>query len=164
MVCEHEYMNMVPQLSSLLRHCITFCLHASSNAFIPFLTENKTKHFHPYCTKCAILHAKEPWNKDQGFFKKNLAQHLLSHNMHLACSPRAIGAIFFSYWTFIFRIHTNMNNADFTITMLSVLRPRSHGTGSVWSRHLLRSVYGNIYSYHFFYDTLQLSSVILSQI
>ena len=32
--------------------------------------------------------------------------------------------------------------------------PRSPGTGSVWSRHLVRSVYGHIYSYHFFYDTL----------
>ena len=30
------------------------------------------------------------------------------------------------------------------------LRPRSHGTGSVWSRHLVRSVYGHIYSYYFF--------------
>ena len=47
---------------------------------------------------------------------------------------------------------------------LNRLRPRSHGTGSVWSRHLVRSVYGHIYSYHFFYDTLKLSSVILSQI
>ena len=28
------------------------------------------------------------------------------------------------------------------------LRPRSHGTGSVWSRHLVQSVYGHIYSYH----------------
>ena len=29
-------------------------------------------------------------------------------------------------------------------------RPRSHGTGCVWSRHLVRSVYRHIYSYHFF--------------
>ena len=49
-------------------------------------------------------------------------------------------------------------------TFCDKLRPRSHGTRSMWSRHLVRSVYGHIYSYHFFYDTLKLSSVILSQI
>ena len=30
---------------------------------------------------------------------------------------------------------------------LERFRPRSHGTGSVWSRHLVWSVYGHIYSY-----------------
>ena len=39
-------------------------------------------------------------------------------------------------------------------TFCDRLRPRSHGTGSVWSRHLVRSVYGHIYPYYIFYDTL----------
>ena len=53
-------------------------------------------------------------------------------------------------------IHHNKKDGRFLLLIQKVdtLGPRSHGTGSVWSRHLVRSVYGHIYSYHFFYDTL----------
>ena len=51
--------------------------------------------------------------------------------------------------------HANTYKMNHTKPEMSKkLRSRSYGTGSVWSRPLVRSVYGHIYSYHFLYDTL----------